>query len=148
MVEYISNTQDVRELASSVVPPDFPDDEVIEEQKAAFNYICIYTHKFDWSPNDPEYSMIQKLETQLAACFILDHYGNQRFEYGVNQQMANINMLLEKVFQNLTSPTIEDEELITSTAYKSWRLNADFPYNSKLDPRLRFGGDSRGTFVA
>jgi len=147
MVDYISNTDDVRELASSVIAPDFPNTEIEEEQRAAFNYICVYTHKFDWSQNDPEYAMIQKLETMLAACFILDHYGGQRFEYGVNQQMSNINMLLDKVNENLVSPTFEDEELITSTTYKSWILNADYPYKSKLDPRLRMGGDQGNDFV-
>jgi len=56
-------------------------------------------------------------------------------------------MLLDKVNENLVSPALEDEELITSTTYKSWILNADYPYKSKLDPRLRMGGDQGNDFV-
>jgi len=54
---------------------------------------------------------------------------------------------LDKVNENLVSPALEDEELITSTTYKSWILNADYPYKSKLDPRLRMGGDQGNDFV-
>ena len=137
MAEYISNTTDVRELTRSVLATDFPDAEIIEEQKAAYNYISIYTHKFDWSPSDPEYYSIQKLEAQLAKCYILEHYGGSRFYEYVAAQKEMVNQALDKIVENLVSPTFEDEELITSTDYKSWILNPDVPYVSKLDPSLR-----------
>ena len=137
MVDYISNTQDVRELSRSVRATDFPDPEIQEEQKAAYNYICIYVHKFDWVPTDPEYPALQKLEAQLAKCYILEHFGGGRYNDYINVLKAQINLALDKIEANLVSPTIEDEELITSTEYKSWRLNPDFPYKSKLNPTLR-----------
>ena len=137
MVDYISNTQDVRELARSVRATEFPDPEIIEEQKAAYNYICVYTHKFDWVPTDPEYPAIQKLEAQLAKCYIIEHYTGGKYSEYLEVQKAYINTMLDKINENLVSPTFEDEELITSTEYKSWNLNADTPYKSKLDPTLR-----------
>jgi len=137
MVDYISNTQDVRELTRSVLASDFPDSEIQEEQRAAFNYICIYTHKFDWTTSDPEFYSIQKLESQLAKAYILEHYGGSKYyEYGKSMQ-SYVDDALDKINENLVSPTFEDEELITSTDYKSWILNPDEPFKSKLDPSLR-----------
>ena len=137
MVDYISNTQDVRELARGVLPSDFPDAEIQEEQRAAYNYISIYTHKFDWSTSDPEYFAIQKLEEQLAKCYILEHYGGpKQIEYGRTMQ-SYIDDALDKVVENLVTPTTDDELLITSTDYKSWNLNADEPFKTKLSPTLR-----------
>ena len=142
MVDYISNTQDVRELTRSVLATDFPDAEIVEEQKAAYNYISIYTHKFDWVPTDPEYPSIQKLEAQLAKIYILEHYGGGRYSEYIMAQKAMIDASLDKIYEHLVTPTTEDEELVTVTDYKSWNLNPDLPYTSKLNPALRnFGTD-------
>ena len=148
MVDYISNTQDVRELARSVRTTDFPDAEIQEEQRAAYNYICVYTHKFDWAVTDPEFYALQKIEAQLAKCYILEHYGGGKYAEYVEAMKASLNDMLDKINENLETPTLEDEELITSTEYKSWVLNKDFPYISKLKPTLRnLDSDSKESFL-
>lgn len=144
MVDYLSNTTDVRELAGSILPARFPDSEIQEEQKAAYNYICIYTHKYDWDLDDPEGLALQKLEAQLAKCFIQEHFGGPTYSQMIDAQMAKINKALDAIKDNMTTTT-EDEELsVTRTDYKSWVLNPDIPYESKLDQSLR--ADVVGTF--
>lgn len=145
MVDYISVTQDVRELAGSVISDStqFPDSEIIEEQKAAYNYISIYTHKYDWDTGDAEYLAIQKLEAQLAKCFILEHYGGPGYAQIIDAQMAKINKALDAIKDNMVTVSPDEAETITRTDYKSWVLNPDIPYESKLDQSLR--ADSVGT---
>ena len=145
MVDYISVTQDVRELAGSVIADasQFSDPEIQEEQRAAFNYICIYTHKFDWSTSDPEFYALQKLEAQIAKCFIQEHYGGPSYSQIIDAQMEKINKALDAIKDNMVTVTEDEEETITRTDYKSWVLNPDIPYESKLDQSLR--ADSVGT---
>ncbi len=143
MVDYISNTTDVRELAGSVIDNQFPDTEIQEEQKAAYNYIAIYTHKYDWDSDDAEFLAIQKLEAQLAKCFILEHYGGPGYAQIIDAQMAKINKALDAIKDNMITVSPDEGETITRTDYKSWVLNPDIPYESKLDQSLR--ADSVGT---
>ena len=143
MVDYVSVTQDVRELAGSVVDAQFPDSEIQEEQKAAYNYIAIYTHKYDWDTDDAEFLAIQKLEAQLAKCFILEHYGGPGYAQIIDAQMNKINKALDAIKDNMVTVSPDEGETITRTDYKSWVLNPDIPYESKLDQSLR--ADSVGT---
>lgn len=139
MVDYISVTQDVRELSSSVIgdATQFPDSEIIEEQKAAYNYISIYTHKYDWSTSDAEFLAIQKLEAQLAKLFILEHYGGPQYAQIIDAQMSKINKALDAIKDNMVTVSPDEGETITRTDYKSWNNNPDIPYESKLDQSLR-----------
>ena len=143
MTDYLSNTTDVRELAGSILPARLPDSEIVEEQKAAFNYICIYTHKYDWDSDDAEYLALQKLEAQLAKCFIQEHFGGPSYSQVIDAQMNKINKALEAIKDNMVTVTEDDEASVTRTDYKSWVLNPDIPYESKLDQSLR--ADSVGT---
>ena len=143
MVDYISVTQDVRELAGSVVDAQFPDTEIQEEQKAAYNYIAIYIHKYDWSSTDAEYLAIQKLEAQLAKCFILEHYGGPQYAQMIDAQMNKINKALDAIKDNMVTVSPDEGDTITRTDYRSWVLNPEYPYESKLDQSLR--SDSVGT---
>ena len=145
MVDYLSVTQDVRELAGSVIADtaQFPDSEIIEEQKAAYNYISIFTHKFDWDSGDPEFYALQKLEAQLAKCFIQEHYGGPSYSEIIDKQMEKINSALQAIKDNMPTVTDDDEGSVLRTDYKSWVLNPDIPYESKLDQSLR--ADSIGT---
>jgi len=137
MTDYLSNTTDVRELAGSILPARFPDTEIQEEQKAAYNYIAIYTHKYDWDSDDPEFPALQKLEAQLAKCFIQEHFGGPSYSQMIDAQMAKINKALEAIKDNMATVTDDEEESVTRTDYKSWNNNPDIPYTSKLDPSLR-----------
>jgi hypothetical protein len=81
VVLFISDTALVRRLARNVVNQDFTDAQIIFEQKAAYAKIGTATGKFDWSntnppPNgDPRFANVAKIEEQLAAKYILEHYG-------------------------------------------------------------------------
>jgi len=143
LTDYLSNTTDVRELAGSITAVRFPDSEIIEEQKAAYNYIAIYTHKYDWDSGDAEFPALQKLEAQLAKCFIWEHYGGASYSQMIDAQMSKINKALDAIKDNMTTVTEDDEASVTRTDYKSWVLNPDIPYESKLDQSLR--ADSVGT---
>ncbi len=144
MVDYISVTQDIRELVGSVVPAQFPDAEIIEEQTAAYSYIGTYLHKFDWDTSDPEFHSIQKLEAQLAKCYIQEHYGGPNYAGVIDAQMSKIMKSLDQIKDNMVEATDDEGDTLTRTDYKSWVLNPDIPYTSKLDQSLR--SDSVGTF--
>lgn len=143
MVDYLSITQDVRELAGSILPARFPDAEIQEEQKAAFNYICIYTRKYDWDMTYPEALALQKLEAQLAKCFIQEHFGGPSYADVIDKQMTKINIALDAIKDNMKTVSPDEGDTITRTEYKSWVLNPEIPYESKLDQSLR--ADSIGT---
>jgi hypothetical protein len=137
VVDYISNTSDVRELARSVLVSEFPDDEIIEEQKSAYSDIAVFTHKFDWASTDQEYPSIQKAETQLASIYVLEHY------VPVEQREQVLGPIYQKVIDKLTwikdnMPTETDEtDILERTESRSWNLNHDLPFPSKLSSILR-----------
>ncbi len=143
MVDYLSVTQDVREMVGNIIPARFPDTEIQEEQRAAYSYIGTITHKFDWDLSDPEGYAIQKLEAQIAKCYIQEHFGGPAYSQQVNEQMKLIKQSLLEIKDNMTEETEDEGDTITRTDYKSWNLNHDFPYESKLDQSLR--ADSVGT---
>jgi hypothetical protein len=73
---FISDTDLVRRLARNVLVADFSDAQIIIEQEAAYGYIIIKTNKSDWAVTDNRFPAIQKAEAQLAAKYILEHYGS------------------------------------------------------------------------
>ena len=141
--EYISVTQDVREMVGNIVPARFPDAEIVEEQKAAYSYMATILNKFDWEVSDPEYRALQKLEAQIAKCYIQEHYGGPAYQQSVNEQMKLIKQSLLEIKDNMVEPSAQEGDTITRTEYKSWVLNPEIPYESKLDQSLR--ADSVGT---
>jgi len=72
---FISDTALVRRLARNVVTQDFTDNQIINEQTAAYARIGTKTGKFDWTNTDPRFAFVQKIEEQLAAKYVLEHYG-------------------------------------------------------------------------
>ena len=79
MADFISVTASVKRLAHNVVPADFTDAQIEAEQRAAYGKIGTATGKFDWDSMDPtldpRFYHVQKIETQLAAKYVLEHYG-------------------------------------------------------------------------
>lgn len=136
MTDYTSNTQDVRELARSVGALTFPDGEIIEEQKAAFTYIGIGTHKFDWDSDDEEWEAIQKLEAQIAKCYILEHYGGGKYQEYVDSKMLQFDRQIATIKDNMSSVPTDEEGILTRTDLKSWNIGPD-GYYSKLNRSLR-----------
>ena len=76
VVEFISDTDEVRRLARSVPTNDFDNDQIILQQKAAYSGIQIDTHHEEWVSTDPGFYKIQKIEQQYAAAYVLEYYGN------------------------------------------------------------------------
>ena len=136
-INYISNTQDVRELSGSVISPQFPDPEIVEEQVAAYSDVCIFTHKFDWDTGDPEFYSIQKSEAQLAKAYIMEHYGGPTYNNVVKETRMDVYQKLEEIKDNMVTVSEDEGETITSTDYKSPNLNPDAQWSSKLDQSLR-----------
>jgi hypothetical protein len=137
VVEYTSITQDVRELASSVLSADFPDAEIIEEQEAAYNHIAVRTHKFDWTVSDPEFKSIQKIEARLAKCYIFDHYGGVKYREQMAYEEDKLDKEIDTIKDNMESISPDEEDTLTRTDFKSWNLNPDEGYQSKLSNALR-----------
>ena len=73
---FISDTDLVRRLARNVLLADFSNLQIENEQKAAYGYIIIKTNKSDWTLTDNRFPALQKAEAQLAAKYILEHYGS------------------------------------------------------------------------
>jgi len=136
-INYISDTDDVRELSGSVIAAQFPDDEIIEEQVAAYSDVCIFTHKFDWDTGDPEFYSIQKSEAQLAKAYIMEHYGGPTYNNVVKETRMDVYQKLEEIKDNMVTVSEDEGETITSTDYKSPNLNPDAQWSSKLDQSLR-----------
>jgi len=143
-VDYISNTTDVRELSGSVIAAQFPDDEIIEEQVAAYSDVCIFTHKFDWDTGDPEFYSIQKSESQLAKANILEHYGGPTYNNIVKETRYDVYKKLEEIKDNMVTVPEDEGDTVTRTDYCSPNLNPDVNWSSKLEQSLR--ADSIGTF--
>jgi hypothetical protein len=143
LVEYISVTQDVRELASSVISAQFPDGEIVEEQKAAYGVIAVWTHKNDWDNNDFEFVALQKIEAQLAKAYIMEHYGGPTYNNVVQSTYDNIfgttakKGQLDKIIENMQTTVDDTEESVTRTDYQSPNLNPDAEWSSKLSQSLR-----------
>lgn len=137
MVDYISTTQDVRELSRSVPISEWPDSEIIEEQKAAYNYISIYLHKSDWTSTDFEYPAVQKAETQLASVYIKEHYKTSSNYDKIEQEKMAIKEDLDNIKDNMESLPVDEDNILTRTDYQSWILNPDLSFISKLDGSLR-----------
>jgi hypothetical protein len=135
--DYISNTTDVRELSGSVISAQFPDDEIIEEQVAAYSDVCIFTHKFDWDADDPEFYSIQKAEAQLAKAYIMEHYGGPTYNNVVKETRFDVYKKLEEIKDNMITVSDDEGETITRTDYNSPNLNPDAVWSSKLEQSLR-----------
>jgi len=142
-VQYISVTDDVRELASSVISAQFPDTEIQEEQRAAFGVIAVWTHKDDWDFNDFEFRALQKIEAQLAKAYIMEHYGGPTYNNVVQSTYDNIfgttakKGLLDKIIENMETVIEDTEQSVDRTDNKSPNLNPDAEWSSKLSPSLR-----------
>ena len=137
VTEYTSNTTDVRELTSNVLAPDFPDNEIIKEQKMAYNHIAVLTHKFDWTVDDVEFPSVVKIEEQLTKCYIFEHYGGQKYREQVQYEKLQLDKDILAIKDNMTTIPTDEEEVITRTDSKSWNLNPDEPFTSKLSGALR-----------
>lgn len=137
---FISDTALVRRLARNVLAADFSDPQIITEQKAAYAMIIIKTNKSDWVNTDNRFPAIQKAEEQLAAKYILEHYGS-----GSPDEMnmiaywdAQATGIIDAVLESGTDPESDKDVLIAISNYESYPANLQddqfaIPYRSTTE---------------
>jgi hypothetical protein len=134
--DYISVTAEVRELARSVIntATDFTDAEIIRYQYMRYSKIRTYTDKDDWASTDREFGALQRIETELAASDIIEHYGTAN-DIAVWQAMRESAFSeLEKLVDELDTGTGAAAGSILQTEYKSWILNPSVAAPNRLSP--------------
>ena len=89
---YYADTSDVREEAGNILEIDFSDEEIVEEQEAAYDFISSVIGEYDES--HPKINGIEKIEIKLAASFVMDHF---------NQYKDKANEELPRGLQTLRS---------------------------------------------
>lgn len=123
---YFSNTSDVRELARSVLSADFSDAEIVEEQQAAAAYLITKTKKDDWDSDDLEYPLIQKLETKLAAKYVLEHYDTSQYLQVLEYWMAEVKDGITAIIENSDEVDVDEPTLeIARTEFVTYPKNPD-----------------------
>jgi len=121
--DYISITNEVRELARSVVNADFTDDEIIRFQYMRYSGIRTDTDKDDWDSLDREFGKLQLIETKLAASDLIEHYGTAN-DIAIWQAMRESALSeLKELVENMDTGTGVETGSILETDYKSWNLN-------------------------
>ena len=134
MVDYISVTAEVRELARSVVNTavDFTDAEIQRWQSMRHSQLKTWTDKDTWDTTDREYGLGQLIETKLTAVDVLQHYGGPN-DIAVWQAMEASAMLdLKSLVDNMADTSGTESGNVLETSYKSWNLNSD-----EIDPPNR-----------
>lgn len=129
---FISVTNEVRELARSVVSADFTNDEIIRFQYMRYSGIQTFTDKADWDSLDREYGMLQLIETKLAASDIIEHYGTVN-DIAIWQAMRESALSeLKELVDNMDTSTGTESGSIFETESKSWNLNTDIAEPNRL----------------
>lgn len=126
-VDYISVTQEVRELARSVVTVDFTDPEIIRYQYMRYSQIRTMTQNDNWVETDREFGALQLIETKLAASDIMEHYGTPQDVALWQAIRESALMELKQTIDYMTTSTVDVSGTIIETPYKSWNLNPDAP---------------------
>jgi hypothetical protein len=125
VITFISDTALVRRLARNVVTQDFTDNQIINEQTAAYARIGTKTGKFDWTSLDPRFAFVQKIEEQLAAKYVLEHYGAGTPEEinCIQYWDAQVNEGLQVIVDEGVDAE-EDANVLTATSrYESYASN-------------------------
>jgi hypothetical protein len=137
MVDFISVTDLVRRLARNVIAQDFTDAQIVFEQKAAYAKIGTATGKFDWVNTDPRFPHVQKIEEQLAAKYILEHYGAGSPEEvnWINYWDTQTKEGLKEIVEEGVDVEADVDVLTTTSNYDSYPSSLEdnmyaFPYRS------------------
>jgi hypothetical protein len=134
MADFISDTALVRRLARNVVTTDFTDPQIMIEQKAAYSYIVIKTNKSDWDTlalTDKRYAAVQKAEEQLAAKYILEHYGSGTAEEmnWISYWDTQANNILTAIIESSVTEEADIGTFIAVSNYESYPASLqDNPY--------------------
>lgn len=133
-VDYISVTAECRELARSVIntATDFTDPEIIRYQYMRYSQIRTMTDKDNWNNTNREFGSLQRLETELVASDIIEHYGTANDIAIWRAMRESAYMELEKLVANMETSTGDVSSTIQVTDYKSWNLNRTVSVPNRL----------------
>jgi hypothetical protein len=121
-----SNTQDVRELARSVLIAEFPDAEILEEQLYAQSKIWTVTKKTDWDVSDPQFEYIKKMEMKQAAIYVLEHYNVIDILPIIEAWKEEIAADIETVVGSISDEAAQDEPIkVVASNYESYPLSLE-----------------------
>jgi hypothetical protein len=114
---FYSDTSDVREEAGNILPVDFSDDEIKEEQAAAYDFIS--SEIGEYNNDSPKIAAIKKLEIKLAASFVLDHFS--QYKDKAKQKQDESYRLLDTLKKSLGPGGGADiGDLFSTTTYQSY----------------------------
>lgn len=128
---YISNTQDVREEALNVLQVDEPDEDIQEEQAAAYDFVA--GEIGDYASTHPRAAGIRKVETIVSAAFVLRHY-SQYMEQS-DKMLSTARLLLDQLKKGLTGPAADISNRFSTTLYSSYSAAmSENPLQTKVRP--------------
>lgn len=126
-----SNTSDVRELARSVLVAEFPDTEILEEQLHAQSKIWTVTKKTDWDSLDPQYELIRKIETRLAAIYVLEHYNVIDILPVLESWRMEIKEDFLSVSDSITDASLDEPITVVASKYESYPASLEDNANAQ-----------------
>ena len=119
---------------------DFSDAQIIIEQEAAYGYIIIKTNKSDWVNTDNRFPAIQKAEAQLAAKYILEHYGSGSAEEmnWISYYDTQANNILTAILESGVTEEADIGTFIATSNYVSYPASLQddsnaMPYRSTAE---------------
>ena len=136
VVEFISLTDECRRLARNVVNADFDNNAIISYQKKRFSRISTITDKDDWDSADREFGELQRIETELVASDIIEHYGTTDTIQIWTAMREYAEKDLDKMVANMDTsvPEAETEAEVDRTEFKSWNKNPNVEVPNSLHP--------------
>lgn len=125
--DFISDTNAVIKQARNVLPADFTIENVESFEYQAYSFIRTILNKDDWAETDREFGAVQRINVDLAVAYIRKHYGKDDvYERGATSEASCIAQL-KLIFENLDTPTGEEDLAIAKTPRRGWNVNPDVP---------------------
>jgi hypothetical protein len=135
--DFISDTNEVRRLSRNVVTGEFADDKIKSWQYKAYSKIRTLTDKDDWDTADREYGELQAIESELAASYILEHYGDDShttlWQSIRSSAMDDLTNPKTGLIANMDTSNDESATEIDRTDFKGWGKNTNLSPPNRLD---------------
>lgn len=139
---YISNTEDVREESENILEIDKPDEDIIEAQEAAYDFISSQPEIGEYDINHPKADAIRQIETYLAASFVLTQF--KQYADKAPQKRETALALLDMLKKGLVTSDVGDYYSVTSYQSYSAAMSEDreqttVPPYSSMKPGYAYG---------